>query len=92
MGRRKKLIDKFVFKKMAGKCYFCSIDDYALLDVHRIVPGEKDGVYSEFNSLCVCSNCHRRIHNEQIVIDRKYNTSMGNTILHYWENGEEKWK
>lgn len=92
MARRKKLIDKFVFKKTAGKCYFCPINEYALLDVHRIVPGEQNGEYTHFNSLCVCSNCHRRIHDGQIVIDRKYQTSHGSTILHYWENGEEKWE
>jgi hypothetical protein len=91
MGRKRKLVDKYAFKKSSGKCYFCSINDYALLDVHRIIPGEKNGEYTNVNSLCVCSNCHRRIHNEQIIIDRKYQTSSGCTILHYWENGEEKW-
>jgi len=92
MARRKKLINKLNFKRSAGKCYFCPVNEYALLDVHRIVPGEKEGEYTDFNSLCVCCNCHRRIHNEQIKIDRKYKTSSGRTILHFWDNGIEKWE
>jgi|688.fasta_scaffold08426_19 predicted HNH restriction endonuclease len=92
MARRKKLIDKVIFKKAAGKCYFCGLAEYGLLDVHRIVPGEEEGQYTHFNSLCLCSNCHRRVHDGQIKIDRKYSTSLGKTILHFWENGVEKWQ
>jgi hypothetical protein len=90
--RRKKLANKIILKKVAKKCYFCDVNDYALLDVHRIVPGENGGKYTEINSLVVCSNCHRRIHDGQIKIDRKYFTSSGNYILHYWEGVEEKWQ
>jgi hypothetical protein len=89
--RRKKLVNKVVLKKIAKKCYFCQIDDYALLDVHRIISGEDGGKYTDMNSLVVCSNCHRRIHDGQIKIDRKYYTSAGRHILHFWEGEEEKW-
>lgn len=92
MGKRRKLINKTIFKKSAGKCYFCTVSDYALLDVHRITPGEENGEYTDFNSLCVCSNCHRKIHDGQIKIDRKYHTTTAHAILHYWENGQEKWQ
>lgn len=87
----KKLINKVVFKKSSKKCYFCGIDDYAVLETHRIHPGEHGGKYTEFNSICACSNCHSRIHDGQIKIDRKYFTTNGKWVLHYWENGEEKW-
>ena len=89
--RRKKLANKMILKKVAKKCYFCEIADYALLDVHRIIPGESGGKYTEINSLVVCSNCHRRIHDGQIKIDRKYYTTAGTYILNYWEGSEEKW-
>jgi hypothetical protein len=89
--RRRKLVNKVILKKVAKRCYFCGIDDYALLDVHRIVAGEDGGKYTEINSLVVCSNCHRRIHDGQIKIDRKYYTTAGNHILHFWEGEEEKW-
>ena len=90
--RKRKLANKVVLKKVAKKCYFCDVNDYALLDVHRIIPGEKGGKYTAINSLVVCSNCHRRIHDGQIKIDRKYLTTAGNYILHFWEGNEEKWQ
>lgn len=89
--RKKKLIDKQLTKHSARKCYFCPTDDYALLHCHRIVPGENGGKYTDNNTLVVCSNCHNRIHDGQIVIDRKYPTTAGRTVLHFWENGDEKW-
>jgi predicted HNH restriction endonuclease len=88
--RNKKLVNKKNLKKVARKCFFCNVDDYALLDVHRIIPGEEGGVYSETNSLVVCSNCHRKIHDGQIKIDRRY-PSTGGWVLHYWEGEKEKW-
>lgn len=86
----KKLINKKISKLIAKKCFFCDIDDYALLDVHRIIPGEKGGTYTEANTVVCCANCHRKIHNGKIVIDRKY-PSTGGVVLHYWEGKEEKW-
>ena len=86
------MINKVVTKKSEGKCYFCDVDDYAQLNVHRILYGEDGGEYTDHNSLVVCANCHARIHDEQIVIDRKYNSTSGKKVLHYWDNGEEKWE
>lgn len=80
----KKLLDK--------KCYFCGCDEYALLDVHRIVEGSKGGKYIEFNTVTVCSLCHRKIHAGMIKIDRKYFSTSGRWVLHYFdENGVEHW-
>lgn len=87
-----KLINKVATKKHAGKCYFCEEDDYNLLDVHRIVEGKNDGKYTDFNVLVVCSNCHRKIHSNQIKIDRKYYSTSGKWILHYWQDDVEYWK
>lgn len=90
----KKIINKVARKKLEGKCFFCPVSDYACLNVHRIVPGEDNGVYDDFNSLVTCANCHSKIHcdNPQIVIDRKYaSTNPRGWTLHFWENGEEKW-
>lgn len=87
----KKLINKKSRKHSEGKCYFCDVEDYSVLDCHRIVPGEEGGEYIESNTVVCCACCHRRIHDGQIVIDRKYNSTSGKTVLHFWENGEEKW-
>lgn len=92
MARKKKLINKQAAKHYAKKCYFCEVDDYACLNVHRIVPGEQDGIYSDFNTVVVCANDHARIHSGEIQIDRKYLSTSGKWVLHYWINGEEKWE
>lgn len=90
MAGKKKLIDKQAKKRSVGQCKFCGETDYAVLDVHRIVPGEEGGTYTEFNTVVACSNCHRKVHDGQIIIDRKY-FSTGGWILHYWYEGTERW-
>jgi hypothetical protein len=92
MARKRTLINK-KYKKLYEKvCYICGEDDYDLLDVHRIIPGEEGGKYTEHNSLVMCANCHRKSHSGRIKMDRKYQSTTGRTVLHYWEDGEEKWK
>lgn len=87
-----KLINKIAKKKYEEKCFFCPVNDYACLNVHRIKAGEDGGIYDDFNSLVVCANCHNKVHDGQIVIDRKYkSTSKRGWHLHFWENGVEKW-
>ena len=90
MARRKLTIDKVAKKHADGKCYFCPCDNYALLDVHRILEGADGGKYTDFNTVTVCSLCHRKIHAGLIKIDRKY-FSTGGWKLHCWIDGEEKW-
>jgi len=89
--RKKKLINKVAKKKSDKRCYFCGVDEYCTLEVHRILPGESGGVYSDFNTVTTCGNCHSKIHNGKIKIDRKY-YSTGGWVLHYFdEKGEEHW-
>ena len=90
MARKKKLIDKQAKKRADGECKFCGESDYAVLDVHRIVPGEEGGEYTEHNTVTVCACCHRRCHDGQIVIDRKYQSTKG-VLLHYWIGDQEFW-
>jgi hypothetical protein len=92
MPRKKKLVNKVAKKKMDGKCYFCPVNDYSWLHLHRILPGEDGGIYTDFNTITVCANCHERIHDGQIKIDRKYFSTSGKWVLHYFENGEEFWQ
>lgn len=90
--RKKKLIDKKVTKLASDGCYFCDEKDKDTLEVHRILEGHLGGEYTNFNSLITCSNCHSRIHKNQIKIDRKYYSTKGVWVLHYWINGVEYWK
>lgn len=87
----KKTINKIAKKHTEGKCRLCGESDYAVLDCHRIVPGEDGGEYSDFNTVVLCSNCHRKVHDGQIVMDRKYQTLEGRWVLRYTVGDEEMW-
>jgi len=82
---------KKIYKLFYKKCFFCDENDQSLLDAHRIIPGKDGGKYIPTNILCICSNCHRRIHAGTIIVDRKYNSTNG-TVVHYFIEGEEFWK
>lgn len=80
---------KQIFKKIDKKCYFC--DETEALDSHRIFPGAKGGKYKRRNTLTTCPNHHRKIHKGIIEILGRHLSTNGHYILHYMENGEEKW-
>lgn len=84
---KKRLIDKKLKKRMEKRCYFCGCDNYATLDVHRIIPG---GEYSDFNTIVVCCKCHRKIHAGQIQIRGKHFSTAGRYVVIYLEDGQEK--
>ena len=86
-----KLIDKKTKKHVVKKCHFCPVDNYPSLACHRIKPGEDGGKYHDHNVVVACANCHTRIHDGQIVIDRWYLSTKGK-ILHFWIDGQEKWE
>ncbi|RDJ35322.1 MAG: HNH endonuclease [Crenarchaeota archaeon] len=91
MGKR--LSRKQLKKRTSKKCYFCDCDEYELLDVHRIVPGEEGGKYNDFNTLVCCALCHRKIHSNKIQILGKYYSTAGRYILYYInEEGKEMWE
>jgi hypothetical protein len=91
MGK-KRVNKKMAYKLSHKKCFFCGIEDYPVLDSHRLVPGEKDGTYIPSNTLVNCSNCHRRIHAGEIVIDpRKYTYTGGGFVIHFFTEGKEFW-
>jgi len=91
MSRKKNIINKKIKKLIDKKCYFCGESNYCVLDVHRILPGSEGGIYSAHNSVTTCANCHRKIHDNKIKLDRKYYSTKG-WVLHYFdENGIEHW-
>lgn len=90
MARKKRIIDKSIYKLAEGQCRICGETDSAVLDVHRIIPGANGGEYTKENSTCVCCKCHRKIHDGQIIIDRYYQSTNGRRLLHLYDNGEEK--
>lgn len=91
MGRKKRLIDKAIKKMSDKRCKFCGTEEYCVLDSHRIVPGESGGEYVPLNVVTCCANCHRKIHDGKINVDRMY-YSTGGWVLHYFdEAGVEHW-
>lgn len=85
-------MDKKVRKKIDRECHFCGEDDYDLLDLHRIVPGENDGKYIKSNVLTICCKCHRKVHSGRIVVHGKHYSTLGRDVVHYTEDGEDRWK
>ncbi len=85
-------MDKKAKKKADKQCYFCGNDDYSLLDLHRIIEGKDGGEYNHYNTIVCCCLCHRKIHAGSIKIDRKYYSTKGRWVLHYWIGEEEYWE
>lgn len=79
-------------KLFDGECFFCGEKDYDLLDCHRIYEGADGGTYHWLNSLTACSNCHRKCHSGRIQVHGRYLCTNGRYVVHYHEDGEEKWK
>lgn len=89
----KKLSKQQIKKLSDKKCYLCGEQEYKLLDAHRIIEGQDGGKYNWWNTLTLCVGCHRKIHTGIIRILGKYHcTGKQLSVLHYEENGEEKWK
>lgn len=80
--RTQELREWFVEYKKQFKCKFCAEDCYVCLDFHHLNPTEKDLDVSSMvarrsrpallkelaKCICVCSNCHRKIHAGLIVV------------------------
>jgi hypothetical protein len=77
-------------KRRAGKCVICGEPDYALLDCHRILPGEDGGKYTVKNTAVLCANCHRKSHAGRIVFEGKWFSTAARWVIFYTEDGVEK--
>jgi len=92
VGKKRKLINKKNKKLSDKKCKFCEEKEYCVLDLHRILPGENGGTYENLNTVTCCANCHRKVHEGKIKIERMYYSTKG-WILHYFdESGKEHWE
>ena len=75
------------YKKARGKCVLCGETNVNVLDIHRIHEGYKGGGYHIENCVCLCSNCHRKVHSGEIKITRKYKTLSHREYIEVIENG-----
>ncbi len=90
MSRKRKLIDKKIFKLSQGCCRLCGESDPSTLDVHRITYGSEGGKYTKNNVVCLCVKCHRKVHDNQIKIIKYYKTTSAKEVLLIEENGKER--
>jgi 5-methylcytosine-specific restriction endonuclease McrA len=88
--KRNKLIHKKSYKKAQGVCKLCGESNYALLDVHRIVPGRDGGTYHPKNVVTLCSNCHRKVDTNEFEIIG-WVASSGGDLLHIIRNGKDEY-
>lgn len=87
---KNKLINKKDFKLSSQKCRICGIADYDVLDVHRIKEGSNGGRYVRNNTVCLCSNCHRKIHTGNIkILGWRLSTSGEDLLMIKDQDGNE---
>lgn len=89
--KRKRYSRQQCKKHLDGECLICKENSYELLDSHRLVEGAKGGKYHPSNIVVLCSLCHRRVHNNEVRFDRKYTTTDGRLLLHWWLGEVELW-
>jgi hypothetical protein len=60
------------------KCVTCGEDNKRVLDAHHVIP-RTDPRSTDLadNLIPVCSNCHRKIHAGDIIIEGRFPTSKG---------------
>jgi hypothetical protein len=85
---------KQIKKRYDGECFFCGEKRYELLDAHRLIEGKDGGKYNWWNTITCCSKCHRKCHTGIIKILGKHKCMGGKKLcmIHYIEDGVEKWK
>jgi len=54
-----------LIKKGVDECKICGMNNIAL-DAHHLIPLKSGGADDEPNIICVCKNCHARLHANQI--------------------------
>lgn len=74
-------------KYLCGRCLFCP--EAAVLDAHRVVPGAAGGTYAWGNILVLCANCHRKVHDGDIVVKGRFPTSRGRVAVVAEAGGRE---
>lgn len=90
--RNKKIINKKIAKHTSSCCKICGENNYYLLDVHRIKYGEHGGEYEKNNIVVVCVSCHRKVHSGQIRILGWVDSTAGQMLHYFDENGNEQYK
>jgi uncharacterized protein YlaI len=68
------------------ECEICEIVTY--LDSHHIESKSYSGVDAVYNKAHICPTCHRRVHMGDIVLEGKFQTTLGIKLI-WHEKGEK---
>lgn len=82
-------------------CYICGIKNNMdrkvkkkfrnIVECHHIVERNEGGLDTPENLLPVCSNCHSKIHEGMLKLDKWYYSTRGWIFHYYDESGKEVW-
>jgi hypothetical protein len=88
-NKKNPVIKKKVYKKQQKRCKICGANIYEILNVHRIIPGEKQGSYRKENVVCICHNCHDKHHAGLIKIHGWVDATCGRLLNYTDADGVE---
>jgi len=73
------------FKRSKNKCEICGNANKKVLDKHHIIPVTDPKSTNLMSNLAIiCSNCHRRVHAHEIIIEGVFATTDGSALFwHY---------
>jgi hypothetical protein len=67
-------------------CEICE-GTFIALDKHHIQSRSRGGDNNTFNIAKICPNCHRLVHKGEIIIEGKFNSTAGPTLV--WRDKKE---
>lgn len=73
--------------KSKTMCEICGTTNKAAIDYHHIIPRTDPRTHHGLSNLAIiCSNCHRRVHAGEIIIEGVYPTSGGTFLFWHYDN------
>ncbi len=61
---------KEILRRDGYRCSTPGCPHFAWLHIHHLVPFAKGGLTSEENLVCLCTRCHKNVHNGHLVIEQ----------------------
>lgn len=68
-------------------CEICGETNKRVLDRHHIIPRKHPlSTDNDYNLAVICSNCHRKVHNGEYIIEGVFKTSKGKELIWRYPN------